>query len=187
MRAELQNRATQAIELAKRAGANEAFATASQSRDVEFEYRAGALEKVKDTTSRYLRIRVFADGRYSSHNTTDLNPERLESFISEAVAITRALEPDEHRRITPAELYADRPTVDLDLIDEQVAEISRDQRIAWCEELDQAATAHERVISATAGIYDGNLHSASASSNGFTGFHAETYWVWRKHHAAGRG
>jgi PmbA protein len=175
MSADLQNRAAQAVELAKGAGAAEAWATASQGRDVEFEYRDGALEKVKDTTSRSLGINVYAGGRYSSHQTTDLNPERLKSFVAEAVAITRALEPDEHREITPAELFRGRPTVDLDLVDAAVAGITREQRLAWCEELDTVATAHDRVISATAGIYDGTLTSASASSNGFTGIHAQTY------------
>ena len=175
MSADLQNRAVQAIELAKSAGAAEAWATASQSRNVEFEYRDGALEKVKDTTSRSLSVNIYAGGRYSSHQTTDLNPERLQGFVAEAVAITRALEPDEHRSITPAELFNGRPTVDLDLVDAAVAGITREQRLAWCEELDRVATDHERVISATAGIYDGTSNSASASSNGFTGTHAETY------------
>lgn len=175
MSADLQNRAAQAVELAKGAGAAEAWATATQGRDVEFEYRDGALEKVKDTTSRSLNINVYASGRYSSHQTTDLNPARLKSFVAEAVAITRALEPDEHRKITPAELFAGRSEADLDLVDAAVAQISREQRLAWCRELDKIATAHDRVISATAGIYDGTLNSASASSNGFAGTHAETY------------
>ena len=175
MSADLQNRAEQAVALAKGAGADEAWATASQGRDVEFEYRDGALEKVKDTTSRSLNINVYAGGRYSSHQTTDLNPERLKSFVAEAVAITGALEPDEHRLITPAELFEGRPDTDLDLVDAAVAGITREQRLAWCEELDKVATAHDRVISATAGIYDGTLNSASASSNGFAGTHAETY------------
>jgi len=175
MSADLQNRAAQAVELARNSGAAEAWATATQGRDVEFAYRDGALEKVKDTTSRSLNIKVYAAGRYSSHQTTDLNPERLQSFVAEAVAITRALEPDEHRAITPAELYTGRPTVDLDLVDATVANISREQRLAWCESLDKVATGHDRVISATAGIYDGTVNSASASSNGFSGTHAETY------------
>lgn len=161
MSADLQNRAAQAVEMAKAAGAKDAWATASQGRDVEFEFRDGSLEKVKDTTSRSLDIRVYADDRYSNHQTTDLSPDRLKGFISEAVAITRALEPDEHRRITPAELFTGRPTDDLDLVDPAVAEISREQRLEWCESLDRVATDHERVISATAGVYDGTLNSAS--------------------------
>ena len=175
MSVDLQNRAVQAVAMAKDAGAENAWATASQGRDVEFEYRDGALEKVKDTTSRNLDIQVYAEGRYSNHQTTDLSPDRLKGFIAEAVAITRALEPDEHRQITPAELFRGRPADDLDLVDPAVAGISREQRLRWCESLDRVATDHERVISATAGVYDGTLNSASASSNGFAGTHAQTY------------
>jgi len=175
MPADLKQQAQQAVELAKSAGAKDVWATTSQSRDVEFEYRDGALEKVKDTTSRSLAVQVYADGRYSTHQTTDLNPERLGDFVEEAVAITRALEPDEYREITAAELFANRPENDLDLVDGTVASLDREQRLEWCEALDVASRAHERVISATAGVYDGTQLSASASSNGFVGSQQSTY------------
>lgn len=175
MPADLTTGAQQALQLARQAGASDAAATLSQSRDVTFEYRDGALEKVKDTTSQGLSLRVFADGRYSSHQTTDLNPARLENFVSEAVAITRALEPDEFREITPAELFRELPEDNLDVVDAAVADISREQRMQWCEQIDAVATGHERVISATAGVYDGNSRSASVSSNGFSGTHESTY------------
>jgi PmbA protein len=175
MSVDLTSKAQHAVELAKAAGAEEVAASMSQSRDVTFEYRDGSLEKVKDTTSQGLGIKVYAEGRYSSHQTTDLNPDRLKSFVSEAVAITKALEPDEFRKITPEELFQDRPDVDLDLVDPAVADISRDQRLAWCEVIDAVATGHEKVISATAGIYDGTSRSASVSSNGFSGTQHSTY------------
>jgi len=175
MSVDLTDKAQQAVELTKAAGADEVAASMSQSRDVTFEYRDGALEKVKDTTSQGLSIKVYAADRYSSHQTTDLNPDRLKSFVAEAVAITKALEPDEFRRITPEELFRDRPDVDLDLVDPAVAEITRDQRLAWCEAIDAVATDHEKVISATAGIYDGSSQSASVSSNGFSGTQRSTY------------
>lgn len=178
MSVELKQRAADAVELAKAGGAQDAWATASQSRDVEFQYRDGALEKVKDTTSRNLSIRVYAYGRYSSHQTTDLNPERLRSFIAEAVAITKALEPDEYREITPEALFKNRPDIDLDLVDDTVQALDREQRTRWCTALDEAARKHERVISATAGVYDGTSMSASASSNGFLGEQRSTYcWL----------
>jgi len=175
MSVDLQNRAAQAVEIAKSAGADEAWVTVSQGRDVEFEHRDGALEKVKDTTSRSLNVQIYADDRYSSHRTTDLKAERLQSFVAEAVAITRALEPDEHRQITPEALFANRPTDDLDLVDNAVADISRERRLDWCRTLDEVATGHERVISATAGVYDGSQMSVSASSNGFLGSRESTY------------
>ncbi len=171
----IKDMAIQAVEIAKKAGADDAWVSTSQSRDVEFEYRDGALEKVKDTTSRSLDVQVYANGRYSTHSTTDLKQDRLKSFISEAVAITRALEPDDYRAITPEALFANRPGNDLDLVDGSVAELDRDQRVEWCKALDAASHAHDRVISATAGVYDGTAISAAASSNGFLGTQQQTY------------
>lgn len=178
MSVDLIAKATQAVELAQAAGASDAAASVNQSRDVTFEYRDGALEKVKDTTSQGLGIRIYADGRYSSHQTTDLHPERLKSFVTEAVAITRALEPDEFRKITPTSLFEDRPDVDLDLVDPAVAELTREQRLGWCEAIDSVATDHEKVISATAAVYDGSSESAGVMSNGFSGEQSSTYcWL----------
>ena len=175
MSADLLDSAGHAVELAKAAGADDAVASVRSSRDVEFEYRDGALEKVKDTTSQGLYVQVYANDRYSSHQTTDLNADRLKSFVAEAVAITRALEPDEYRRITPPALFENIPDDDLDLVDPSVADIGPEQRLAWCEEINGIATDHERVISATSGIYDGSSKSASVSSNGFSGTRESTY------------
>lgn len=178
MPAELLALAAQAVELGRQAGAADVWASVHRGRDVEFEYRDGALEKVKDTTSRELSVRLYADGRYSSHQTTDLEPDRIGAFVREAVAMTRALEPDEHRRITPPGLFADLPDDDLQLQDPAVAALDREQRLAWCQALDDATRGHARVISATAGVYDGTSTRASVSSNGFSAAQTTTYcWL----------
>lgn len=175
MRADASKQAQHAVEAAQSAGADDVVATISLSRDVTFEYRDGALEKVKDTTSQGLSIQVYAAGRYSSHQTTDLKKDRVKSFVAEAVAITKALEPDEYREITPPELFEGRSDIDLDLVDPGVASISREQRLAWCEAIDSIATDHPKVISATAGVYDGTYGSTTVSSNGFSGSRESTY------------
>jgi PmbA protein len=178
MLAELGARAEQAVEQALEAGADDVWAVATQSRDVEFNYRDGALEKVQDATSKNLAVQMYARGRYSSHRTTDLHPDRLRGFLAQAVASTVALEPDPHRRITPTDLFGDRPGTDLDLVDRTVARLDRDQRTSWCVALDEAARRHERVISATAGIYDGAEAYVAVSSNGFSGAREATYcWL----------
>ncbi|MDH4073938.1 MAG: TldD/PmbA family protein, partial [Gammaproteobacteria bacterium] len=169
-------------------GADDAWATAMQSRDVEFSYRDGALENVKDATSRSLSVQVYANGRYSSHQTTDLSPDRLADFLQEAVAITNTLEPDVERQVTPAKLFENRPDVDLDLIDARVQALDRDQRMAWCATLDEVARQNGRVISATSAVYDGTQTLASASSNGFSGVLASTYcWLGASVTLADRG
>ncbi len=178
MPADMQKRAQDAVDMLLAVGADDAWATVQLSRDVEFSYRDGALEKVQDSTSKQLAVQVYANDRYSSHQTTDLNPDRLAGFLEQAVAITAALEPDAQRSLAPEELFAGRPDKNLDLVDGNVQALDRDQRLAWCVALDDAARSSERVISATSGVYDGTQTQASASSNGFSGTQESTYcWL----------
>ena len=169
MSADLLDKAAGAVESLKRAGADEAWASVAQARNVEFSYRDGVLEKVQDTTAQGLAVAIYANGRYSSHQTTDLKEERLDGFLAEAVAITGALEPDPQRKITPPELYRNRPEDDLELTDDRVLVLDREQRLAWCETLDEGARKHQRVISATSRVRTVSQSEASVSSNGFSG------------------
>lgn len=177
MSADLMKYAEQAVEVARKAGANDVWATSNQGRDVEFEYRDGKLEKVKDATSRKLSIKLYVDGRYSTYSINDLRDQQIKAFIGEAVAITRALQPDKYRKITPAELFQGQSSKDLQLVDPELKHLDRAQRLAWCKELDALTHTDERLISATCGVYDGTATSASASSNGFSGTKESTY-LW---------
>lgn len=166
---ELLNSAASAVEMAKKAGAQDAWASLSRDRSVSYTYRDGKIEKVEESTSRGLGISLYVDGRYSTHSTTDLRPDRLQSFIKEAVALTRALQPDPHRKIPDPALFKDRPTLDLERQDPSIARITREQREAWCAEMDARAHTDPRVISAESGLFSGESQGASASSNGFQG------------------
>ena len=177
MLADLKKRAGDAVELAKAAGADDVWAVAQQSRNVQFAFRDGSLETVKDNTSRVLAIQIYAGDRYSSSQTTDLNPSRLAQFIREAVATARALEPDPFRKITPPNLFAERSKVDLDLVDPAVGELTRERRLSWCGSLDAAVRNHKQMISATSRVSDGTSWSAWASSNGFE-HTRETTSIW---------
>ncbi len=177
MRDELNKQAAMAVELAQKVGADDVFAGVSWGRALEYRWRDGKLEKVQEDQSLSLGIRLWVDGRYSAHSTNDLDPARLEAWLSEAVALTRHLQEDPHRRITPPELYEGRQDLDLDQIDASLVDLTQDERIAWCKEIAEAAAAHDDVISASSAVFDSHGLSASASSNGFVGGRESTS-IW---------
>ena len=177
MREELLRQAHEAIEIALGAGADDAVAGVSRSRALEFQWRDGRLEKVQEDTSRALGVALYVDGRYSAHSTNDLDPSRLREFIGEAVSLTRLLEVDSYRKIPEPHLYEGREDLDLDQVDPSLVGLSREDRIAWCKALADAATAHDDVISATSGVLDSHGLSARVSSNGFEGTR-EASSVW---------
>lgn len=158
-----------AVDLAKKSGAQDAWAAVSRDRSVSLIYRDGKVEKVEESTSRGLGISLYVDGRYSTHSTTDLRPDRLAGFIKEAVALTRVLQPDPFRKIPDPALFQGRPTVDLERVDPTIAKLTREQREAWCAEMDAKAHGDKRVISAESNLFSGESQGAAASSNGFDG------------------
>jgi PmbA protein len=166
-----------AVERAKKHGASDAWASASRSREVEFTLRDGALEKVQENTSQRLGVTLYVDGRFATHATTSLTPARVDSFIGEAVALTRALQPDPDRELPDPSLYEGRSTDDLDLVDASVGSIDRDWRMERLDAMDAVARANDKVISASSYLSDTHSRSAAASSNGFLGGNEGTA-VW---------
>jgi PmbA protein len=179
MRDELLNQAHQAVELAQRAGADDVSAGVSWSRGLRFEWREGRLERVQESTSRRLGLAVYVDGRYSTCSTNDLDPRRLAAFAQEAVDLTRCLQVDPYRKPTPPELYEGRSDVDLDLVDPALGDLSREQRIEWCQEMDAIAQADEATHTSECWVSDSHGVGARATSNGFEGVQEETgLWVY---------
>lgn len=174
----LLDRANKALELAVAAGADDARVSASRNREVEYTGRDGALEKVKDATAASLGIELWVGGRYSSHSTTSMEPERLRSFVDEAVAITRALQPDPHRTLPDPSLYAGRTDADLELLQVEIDGMESKVREEWLGALDAGLHADERVISATGYVGTTLGESAIASTNGLEGSYGGTQcWV----------
>lgn len=173
MSKDLETHASEAVSLARKAGASDAWAAASRDRSVSFRVRDGKLEEVKDATSRGLVVRLFVAGRYSSHATTDLRPEMVRRFVAEAVAMTRALQPDAHRIMPDPALFAGRPS-NLDLADARVPAIEREQRLAWCHAMDKRTAGKPGVVSAESTAEDNHSITVAVSSNGFVGAYEAT-------------
>ncbi len=168
-------RARQAVEMARAAGADDAWATAVEKRGVSLQFRDGKPETVSEATTRALEIKRYVGGRYGVYSTTDLREPRLRDFIREAVPLTRQLQADPDRHITPPTLLstADRGDA-LQLQDPAIARLDSAQRLAWCREIDALVHAEPRLISATSSAEDSQVQIASASSNGFGSSYAKT-------------
>ena len=171
----LQDRAVAAVALAKAEGADDAWAAASSSRSTQCQLRDGVLERMQHSHSRRLSVDLYVDGRYFSHSTSDLRDGPLRDFMAEAVALTRALQPDPHRALPDPALFEGRSGVDLDAVDPSLAKLDNDARQALGLRIDARMSGKPGVISASSTVVDGSHASAHASSNGFRGGHASTF------------
>lgn len=173
MRKQLEKRAADAVTMARKAGADNAWAQAQRVRVVDFTMRDGKLEEVQDSTTRGLSLRLFVNGRFSSNGTTDLRPEKLQAFVRETVALTRALQPDPHRVLPDPARFRGQPT-GLDLVDAAVPNLDRTARLDRCGAMNARVVGKPGVISASSSVSDVHAYVGAASSNGFSSSYETT-------------
>lgn len=159
-----------ASNLAIRKGAAQSAVSVSRSRNVQVEVREQRVETIRESTDNGLNVQIFYNQRYSSHSTNNLNKAQLERFISEAVAATAYLSPDEDRLLPDASLYPTDLSVDLKLTDPRQREITPEFRLAKAMETEQLLRdGYPELLSASASFSDNASEGVRVHSNGFEG------------------
>ena len=168
-----------ASNLALKKGANQSAVSISRSRAVEVEVREQKVETIKESTDNNLSLQIFADGKYSSHSTNNLSKNQLERFISEAVAATKYLAPDEDRALPDPSLYPDDLSLNLDLVDPKHGSVTPEQRIERAMETERLARnvgSDVEVLSTAGRFSDNTSEGVRVHSNGFAGQTAGTFF-----------
>ena len=89
----------EALELARRAGAQHARATLSRSEEDLVATLDGEVDRVTHCADRSLSLALFVDGRFGSYSTNKLERKALEGFIARAVEATRMVAEDPCRTL----------------------------------------------------------------------------------------
>ena len=166
-----------AVKTALKKGAKQASGRAYRVREVSVTWRDGKLEKISEATTRGVGISLYVDGRYSTANSSDLRPEALETFIADAVALTRALAKDPFRSLPDPKLYEGQAKVDLKLEDPKYAAVTPEERRRIVKEVEAAARGvkgNEAILSVTTNFSDTLSESWRVASNGFSGGRRDT-------------
>ncbi len=164
---------------AQKKGADEAAVSVSRGRSIELRQRDGKLERIRESASSSLSIDVYVDDRYSSHSTSDLRPEALEQFVDQAVAMTRLLGQDKHRRLADPELYKGRAVEPLQINDLGYDEVDTNRRKQIVAAVEEAAKAVAGpIISVNAGYEDATNEWVQVHTNGFEdGDRSTQFWT----------
>jgi PmbA protein len=165
------------IAKAKKGGASDASARAYRVRDVSLDYRDGKVEKISESTTRGVNIQLYVDGRFSSVSTSDLRPEALDVFISDSIALTRAIAADPFRALPDASLYKGQAAVDLQLEDPKYASVTADEGRKVAKIMHDAARGvkgNEAILSVTSSYSSNLIENWMVTSNGFSGANRAT-------------
>ena len=175
IRQSLESTACEAVELARRLGADQAEAAISHDEGFSVSVRMGELESVERQRDRGLSVTVYRGGRKGSASTVDYSSDAVEQTVRKAMSIAEFTAEDEYAGLADAELMAgDLP--DLDLYHPWEIDIAEAEKLALRAE-DVARGADERITNSEgATVSTGGGVRAYANSHGFcAGFPASSH------------
>jgi PmbA protein len=173
---ELRELAVLAVELAKKAGADDAEVLVRDGSELTAKVRLGQPELVQEAGSRALGLRVLRHGKRAVTYTSDLRRDALEALCAETVTLAEFAEADEFSAPPDPSLLA-TSYPDLDLYDPKVAEVDA----AWALREAIAGEAAARKADARITNSEGATWSrilgatAFATSGGFSGGYRGSY------------
>lgn len=138
----LQDIAADLIDRARKAGADAAEASVSESRQTELSIRDGALEDIERSESLDAGVRVFVGKRQAGVAFSDLSEHGRQFTIERAVTMARAAPEDPWAGLAePERLAKDHP------------EIAQFEAVEWSpEELEAAANEVEKAARSIEGV-----------------------------------
>jgi PmbA protein len=160
--------AAQAVEIARRHGADQAEAGVSYEEGLSVTVRMGEVESVERQRDRGLAVTVYTGTRKGSASTTDFSPSGVEDTVRKALSIGSFTAADEYAGLADASLMAAAPR-DLDLYFPW--DIDVDHATATALRAENAARGFDTRIANSEGasVSGGVGHRVYANSHGFVG------------------
>ncbi len=163
------------IEQALRAGATDAEAILYEGDEFEALVRMGEVERLKESGSRAVGLRVFVGRRTASTSSSDLSPDGICHLVAGAIDLARITSEDPYAGLPETSAYG-QLSGDLRLYHEDVLSLPPAERIAYARRAETASlSADPRIRNSRGGSFDaGTGHKILANSRGFLGEYRRT-------------
>ena len=173
---ELSDIAQLAVELAKKAGADDAEVLVRDGSELTAKVRLGEPELVQEAGSRALGLRVLRGGKRAVTYTSDLRREALEALCAETVTLADFAEADEYA-LPPDPALLAKSIPELDLYDPAVAEVDAAWALKEAINGEAAARRHDKRVTNSEGATWSRVLGATAfaTSGGFVGGYRGSY------------
>ncbi len=159
-----------------KAGASDAEAVVREGDEFSVTVRMGQVEKLQESGSRGLGLRVFRGTRSASTSTSDLTPEGIRQLVDGAIALAAITEEDPFAGLPePGEFGS--IAGDLKLYFDDVYSLPGSERIEWARRAEAAAlSADPRITNSNGGSFDATTsRKVLANSRGFIGGYRASY------------
>jgi PmbA protein len=173
---DLESLAADVVTQAINAGASDAEAVVREGDEFSVTVRMGQVEKLQESGSRGLGVRVFLGKRSASTSTSDLTPDGIRQAVEGAVALAKITEEDPFSGLPETGEFGSAPD-DLHLYFEDVYSLPGPERIDWARRAEAAALAADpRITNSNGGSFDvATGRKVLANSRGFLGSFSSSY------------
>ena len=173
---DLESLAADVVARAMKAGATDAEAVVREGDEFSVTVRMGQVEKLQESGSRGLGVRVFMGKRSASTSTSDLTPEGIKQLVDGAVALAHITEEDPCSGLPETGEFGTAPG-DLHLYFDDVHSLTGPERIEWALRAEAAALgADPRITNSNGGSFDVSTgRKVLANSRGFLGGYRSSY------------
>lgn len=169
------NLATELVAALRKEGADACDVYITTSTGFNATVRLGAIEKLQQSTSKGLGLRVFKNDATALTFTTDFQDKTVAELVRDTLQIVKVSNADKFNGLAPKELigeYAGK----LQLFDESIAAITPERKLEMVREMEDAGRALDKRITNSNGAGWSNSvgQVTLANSDGFVGQYRTT-------------
>ncbi len=157
------------VNFAKKNGAKQTQVSISTSKHFSVEVREGIIEKLQDSISSSLSLKVIVDNKVATAQSSDLNKDTLESLVLSTIKRVNYSNPDEYAEL-PKKEEIQISYEKLKIFDPKLEEIPTEKKIANSIEIEKIAKSDKRIRLSLGSFFSTSIFEYYLSnSNGFTG------------------
>ncbi len=169
------NLASELVSALKKQGADAADVYISMVDGFNTTVRLGAIERLQQSTSKGLGLRVFKNGATALTFTTDFDGKAVQNLVRDTLEIVKISSADKHNGLAPKEFLGEY-TGKLMLFDEELVKLSPEKKIAMVKEAEAAGrSVDERITNSNGASWSNSIGQVTlANSDGFVGQYKTT-------------
>lgn len=169
------NLAADLVAALKKAGADACDVYIGTTSRFTTNIRLGKIEKLEQSTSKGLGLRVFKNGAQALTFTTDFTDAAVKDLVKETLDIVKVSNADKYNGLAPKELLGNY-TGKLNIFDESLANIAPEKKIDMVREAEAIGLKYDKRITNSNGCGWGDARSqiTLATSDGFVGQYRTT-------------
>ncbi len=169
------NLASELVSALKKQGADAADVYIISSNGFNTTVRLGEIEKLQQSTSKGLGLRVFKNGATALTFTTDFQGKTVQELVKETLEIVKVSNADKYNGLAPKEFLGEYKGK-LMLFDDSIAKLTPEKKIAMVKEMEDAGRSFDkRITNSNGASWSNSIGQVTlANSDGFVGQYQTT-------------